>query len=77
MKEPVNVKEVRSFLGMANYCSRFIKDFSSITKPLRDLTHKNTVWRWGSSQKKAFQKIKKSLVKGTTMGYFDPEKKTS
>ena len=38
---PTTVKEVRSFLGMANYCAKFIPNFSSITKPLRDLTKKD------------------------------------
>ena len=33
-------KEVRSFLGMANYCAKFIPNFSSIIKPSRDLTKK-------------------------------------
>lgn len=37
---PKTAKEVRSFLGMANYCAKFIPNFSSVTKPLRDLTKK-------------------------------------
>ncbi|XP_069156655.1 uncharacterized protein [Procambarus clarkii] len=34
---PSTSTEVHSFLGMANYSSRFIPDFASITKPLREL----------------------------------------
>ena len=33
-KEPRNIREVRSFLGFANYYCRFIKDFAKIAKPL-------------------------------------------
>ena len=29
-KEPKDIKELRSFLGLANYCSRFIKNFSTL-----------------------------------------------
>ena len=37
---PKDVSQLRSFLGLANYCSRFIPDFSTITSPLRHLTQK-------------------------------------
>ena len=36
--QPQNPKEVRSLLGLANYCSRYIPGLASITQPLRDLT---------------------------------------
>jgi hypothetical protein len=37
-ERPSNVKEVRSFLGMAGYYWRFVKDFSIIAKPMTRLT---------------------------------------
>ncbi|WVZ96328.1 hypothetical protein U9M48_041983 [Paspalum notatum var. saurae] len=43
---PSNVKEVRSFLGMAGYYRRFVNDFSIIAKPLSMLTHKNVKFEW-------------------------------
>ena len=35
-----NVKQVRSFLGLANYCRRFAENFSKIARPLTNLLHK-------------------------------------
>uniref|UniRef100_A0AAR2JKB7 Gypsy retrotransposon integrase-like protein 1 n=1 Tax=Pygocentrus nattereri TaxID=42514 RepID=A0AAR2JKB7_PYGNA len=35
---PQNLKQLRSFLGFSGYYRRFIKDYSSIVKPLTDLT---------------------------------------
>ena len=37
---PASLKELKSFLGLANYYSRFIKGFSEIASPLNALTRK-------------------------------------
>jgi hypothetical protein len=56
---PANLKEVRAFIGFANFYRRFIKDFASIARPLHDLTKKDTPWQWHSKQQKAFNKLKR------------------
>jgi len=38
---PTNVTEVRSFLGMAGYYRRFVKDFARIASPLTQLLRKD------------------------------------
>ena len=38
------VKDVRSFLGFANFYRRLIPDYSNVTRPLIDLTKKNLQW---------------------------------
>ena len=43
---PKDVSQLRSFLELANYCSQFIPDFSTITSPLRHLTQKGVKWSW-------------------------------
>ncbi|XP_057305378.1 uncharacterized protein K02A2.6-like [Hydractinia symbiolongicarpus] len=45
-KTPTTSTEVRSFLGLVNYCSQFIKDYSTLSAPLRKLTKKNTPFIW-------------------------------
>ncbi|CAB4013126.1 Hypothetical predicted protein [Paramuricea clavata] len=35
--QPRDVKELRSFLGLSNYCSKFIQNYSTLTAPLREL----------------------------------------
>jgi len=39
--EPKNVKDVRKFLGLANYYRRFIKDFAQVARPMNMLTKKD------------------------------------
>ena len=39
--EPKNVKDVRKFLGLANYYRRFIKDFTQVARPMNTLMRKD------------------------------------
>jgi len=39
-KQPTNVMEIRSFLGLAGYYRRFIEGFSKIARPMTALTQK-------------------------------------
>ena len=43
---PTTVIKVRSFLGLAGYYRRFVKDFSKIAAPLTWLTQKNAKFMW-------------------------------
>ncbi|WVZ76586.1 hypothetical protein U9M48_024551 [Paspalum notatum var. saurae] len=56
------VTEIRSFLILAGYYCRFIKDFSKTTKPMTSLTKKNARYSWSPSCEEAFQSLKKSLT---------------
>ena len=73
---PSNASEVRSLLGMATYCSRFIPNFATINEPLRELTKQNVPFKWTVKHDKSVKLIVESLVKATSMSYFDPQKQT-
>ena len=55
---PSKVKDIRSFLGFANFYRRFISNYSTIARPLIDLTKKSLSWNWTSSQQQAFDQLK-------------------
>ena len=61
---------------MANYCAKFIPNFSEVSQPLRELTKSDTPFSWTQSQERAFNKIKELLTSSTVMAYFDPKKMT-
>ena len=73
---PQNVEEVRSFLGMVGFCSRFIPNYATINEPLRRLTKKKTKWNWGEQEEKAFNTLKQSLASAKVMNYYDFNKYT-
>ena len=52
--KPQNVRDIRSFLGFANYYRRLVKNFAGMAGPLMDLTQKNVPWQWGSYQRQGF-----------------------
>ncbi|GKD23508.1 hypothetical protein Tco_1225211 [Tanacetum coccineum] len=54
LEAPRNPSEFRSFLGLAGYYRRFIKNFSKIARPLTILTQKNKTYVWGEEQEEAF-----------------------
>eukprot|EP00253_Pinus_taeda_P023260 PITA_23260 len=58
---PKTQTEVRSFLGHAGYCRRFIKDFSKIASPLFVLLTKNVEFKWTDDCEKAFDQLKHHL----------------
>ena len=70
-REPRNASETRSFLGLVNYCGRFIPNLATISEPLRRLTKAGTQFVFGEEQKAAFEKLKECLSSAETLGYFD------
>ena len=68
---PSNTTEVRSLLGMANYCSHFIPNYATITEPMRELMKKDTEWQWGKPQQDAFNLLKQSLREDTVTQYYE------
>jgi hypothetical protein len=59
---PTNVKEIRGFLGMAEYYRRFIEGFSKIAGPMTKLLRKNTPFEWSEKCEESFQELKKKLT---------------
>ena len=68
---PLNVKQLQSFLGLANYYRKFIRAFAEKVHPLTELTKKKSKWIWGDEQSKAFDCIKQCLLTEPVLSYPD------
>ena len=73
---PSNASEVRSLLGMSNYCSQFIPDYATITTPLRELTKKNATFKWSEECQTAYDKLKIILTNSPVVSYFGVNKES-
>ena len=77
MKEPTNLLEIKSSLGMINYCNRFIPDFFAVTAPIRHLTKKNNEFKWDKPQQEAFTTLKTLPTNTPVLVFYNPNTETS
>ena len=68
---PINVAEVRSFLGLVGYYRRFVKRFSDKAAPLNHLLHKDHPWKWTRECQEAFQTLKGEIASRPVSAYPD------
>ena len=69
-----DVSQLRSFLGMLNYYSKFIKDFSSKWHPLYQLLSNKAEWFWTKECETAFIWAKEVLSSKQVLVDYDPPK---
>jgi hypothetical protein len=72
---PTTVSEIQSFLGLAAYYRRFIKDFSKIAKPMTKLLEKNKAFEWTKECQASFEELKKRLSSSPVLVLPDLTKK--
>ena len=69
---PQNASDVRKFRGFANYYRRFIKNFSTICKPLDRLTG-NHPWQWGEEEQATFDGLKHCFTTSPVLAMYHPD----
>ena len=69
---PMNVTQLRSFLGLASCCCRFVENFSA--KPLTGLLHKGVKFDWTEKCQESFQALKDKLTSTPVLAPPDTKK---
>lgn len=71
---PSNTTEVRSFLGMVNFYSKFVNNMSARLVPLYNLLKRGVNWYWSKECERAFIEIKNILTSADVLAHYDPSK---
>ena len=72
--QPTNIAQLRSFLGLIKYYSKFLPNLSATLTPLYELLNKGQKWQWNSEQEVAFQEAKDALQADSLLVHYDPTK---
>jgi RNase H-like domain found in reverse transcriptase/Reverse transcriptase (RNA-dependent DNA polymerase)/Aspartyl protease/SET domain len=69
---PSNVRDVRSFLGLANFYRRFVQSYSNLALPLTELTKTDARFAWSDQHQQAFDALKQALCSAPVLLIPDP-----
>ena len=73
---PRSVKGVQIFIGFANLCRQFIKDFSRVRKPITKMLKGNPKdFQWGREQEVAFEEPERRFTMAPILWHFYPGRK--
>lgn len=74
--KPKNIGQLQSYLGLANYYSKFVPNLSSELCHLYKLLSKNTKFVWSNECDVAFERSKELLLSDNVLALYDPSKET-
>ena len=52
IQTPTSSTQIKSLLGMTNFCNRLIPNYSTLIEPLRNITQKDTAFTWDTQHQK-------------------------
>ena len=76
LSPPTSVKEVRSFLGMANSFRNFLPNMSDALVNIRKLLAKDAIFLWQPEQQREFEAFKAEILGPLGLSLFDTELET-
>jgi hypothetical protein len=71
---PSSVKDLRKWLGLANYLHKYTPNYAALVRPLSNLLKKETEWLWSDLHQTAFEAVKTSLTSAPILALPDFER---
>lgn len=81
-RAPKTTGELRSFLGLINFVSKWIPNYATATEPLKTLLRNKNGDRtditdhWGPEQQRCFDSLKDTMTNIPSLGYYDVNDRT-
>ncbi|GBM11574.1 Retrovirus-related Pol polyprotein from transposon 297 [Araneus ventricosus] len=66
---PDKIHDLRNFLGLCTYYRRFVRNFSTIARPLHKLTEAKSNFSWTDECEKSFNSLKQALTSAPILTY--------
>ena len=68
---PKTVSELKAYLGLLTYYSRFLPNMATTLEPLCALLRSDNHWKWAEEQQEAFEASKKLLASSKVLAHFN------
>ena len=69
---PENVSELKAYLGLLTYYSKFLPNLSTVLAPLYKLLRHKEPWQWTKETEEAFNQSKQLLLSSQLLVHFNP-----
>ena len=70
---PTDVAQLRSYLGLLSFYSKFLPQLSTVIAPLNHLLRASQPWKWTRVEEQVFQASKQLLLSSRVLMHFNPE----
>ena len=71
--QPKNVWELKLYLGLLTYYSKFLPSMSTVLAPLYQLLRLRARWHWGKKEHESFLASKELLIPSYLLIHFNPD----
>ena len=73
LKQSINEKELKSFLGAIQYLSKYIDNLSAQTDSLRQLLKKDKDWLWTEEHTQAFENLNQKITEILCLAHYNSD----